>query len=110
MKTDLEKELIAKRLTAPRITDKDVNDAIKSIQYHVFPDTTTTVCCITLTNGYTAIGHAACVSPENYDKDVGQKIAFTNAREVLWGLLGYGLAVDLHRGVLGAKHNVTIRG
>lgn len=76
----------------PRITLEHVQAQVASAQYHVFPGTTVTVCCLALRNGFNAIGHSACVSPELYDKDIGEQIAFKNALEKIWQLEGYLLA------------------
>jgi hypothetical protein len=53
------------------------------------PDSTTTVCQITLKNGYTLVGTSACVDPANFNQAIGEKIAYDNAFEKLWDLEGY---------------------
>ena len=47
--------------------------------YHVFPGTTLTVCCLKLRNGFTVTGESAAASPENFDVELGKKIARSNA-------------------------------
>ena len=76
---------------APRITAQDIDDQIAEEQYHVFPNTLMTVCCLTLKNGYTVVGESACAYPENYNAEVGQMIAKDKAREKIWPLEGYML-------------------
>jgi hypothetical protein len=44
---------------------------------------------IMLENGYTVTGESACASPENFDAELGQKIARDNARNKIWQLEGY---------------------
>ena len=85
----IEQEIQTKGLTAPRITIERIDEVIKSIQYYVFPGTMVTVCCITLHNGFNTIGESACASPENFDTDLGEKIAFGNAKQKIWTLEGY---------------------
>jgi len=85
----IEKEIQEKGLTAPRITPDLINRTIVAEDYHVFDGTYLTVCCLTLQNGFTVLGESACVSPENFDAEVGQKIAYANAREKIWALEGY---------------------
>lgn len=92
----IEQEIKAKGLNAPRITPQHIDEQIVSAAFHLFPGTTTTVCLLTLRNGFTVVGESACASPENYDADVGNKIAFTNAREKIWLLEGYLLRDWLH--------------
>lgn len=87
----IEKEIQAKGLTAPRITPTDIDNTIVSEQYYVFPNTTFTICLLTLKNGYTVSGESACASPENFDAAIGRKIARENARNKIWALEGYAL-------------------
>lgn len=93
-----EAELQAKGLTAPRLTPADIDAAITAEQYHLFPLTTTTVCCLTLRNGYTVIGESACASASNFDAEFGRKLARENARNKIWQLEGYLLREKLYRG------------
>ena len=86
---ELELKINTKGLNAPRLTPDAIDSVIKSIKYHVFEGTCLTVCCITLLNGYNVTGESACASPENFDVEIGQKIAYNNAREKIWMLEGY---------------------
>lgn len=84
----------AKGKTAPRVRPQDLDDAIDprvAVQYHVFPGSNTTVCLLTLKNGYTVTGEASCVDPANFDEEIGREVAFKNARSKLWPLLGFAL-------------------
>ena len=47
------------------------------------------MCCLTLQNGFTVTGESACASPENFDAELGRKIARDNARNKIWALEGY---------------------
>lgn len=91
----IEAEIQAKGLNAPRLNPQMIDDAITSEQYHVFPGTTMTVCALTLRNGYIVTGESAAASPENFDKDIGRKIARENARNKIWALEGYLLREKL---------------
>lgn len=93
--TDIEQEIQNKGLTARRITPDMLNAEIVSEQFHVFDGSCMTVCCLTLKNGFTVTGESACASPENYDADIGQKIAKSNARDKIWPLLGFRLRDEL---------------
>jgi hypothetical protein len=94
---DIENEIQAKGLTAPRITLDDIENTIDSEGFHVFPGTTLTVCCLKLKNGFTVTGESACASPENFDQELGRKIARENARQKIWALEGYLLRDRLSR-------------
>ncbi len=85
----LNQHLVDKGLTAPRVTPDQIDAKILAEQYHVFPGTTVTVCCLTLQNGFTVTGESACASPENFDEAVGRSIAKRNARDKIWSLEGY---------------------
>ncbi len=92
---EIEKEIQAKGLNAPRLNPDMIDATIVSEQYHVFPNTTLTVCALTLRNGYIVTGESASASPENFDQAIGRKIARDNARNKIWGLEGYLLREKL---------------
>ena len=54
-----------------------------------------TFCVLVLRNGFTVTGESACASPENFDADVGRKIARANAVNKVWPLMGYELRTRL---------------
>ncbi len=85
----IEAEIQAKGLNAPRLTPDLIDSVIVGEQYHVFEGTTLTVCCLHLRNGFTVTGESAAASPENFDAEIGRKIARQNARDKIWMLEGY---------------------
>lgn len=87
--TEIENEIQAKGLNAPRLTPDLIDATIVSEQYHVFPGTTMTVAALTLRNGYIVTGESAAASPANFDQAIGRKIARDNARNKIWALEGY---------------------
>jgi hypothetical protein len=93
---EIEQEIQAKGLNAPRVSPGDLDAKITREQYHVFPGTTLTVCCLTLANGFTVTGQSAAASPANFDKEIGRKIARADARDKIWALEGYLLRERLH--------------
>lgn len=58
---------------------------------------TVTICSITLDNGYSVRGESACVDPRNYDKEIGEKLAYQNAFNKLWPLFGFLLAEAIYK-------------
>jgi hypothetical protein len=56
---------------------------------------TLTFCVLVLNNGFTVTGESACASPENFDPEIGRKIARGNAKEKIWPLMGYALKQKL---------------
>ena len=115
---EIENEIVAKGLTAPRVTPDDIDDAIASTHYFTAEDgvdranrgqtsvggknpqalSLLTFCVLVLRNGFTVTGESACASPENFDAELGRKIARQNAVSKMWPLLGYELKCRLHRG------------
>ena len=89
IESDIENEIHAKGLHAPRLRPADIDAKIVRATYYVFPGTTLTVCCITLANGFVVTGESAAASAENFEWELGQKIAYANARDKVWMLEGY---------------------
>ena len=106
----IESEIVRKGLTAPRVTPADLEAAIAHTYYFtalqgaMYPDGQgerepvaaqalglLTFCVLVLRNGFTVTGESACASPENFDADIGRKVARENAKQKLWPLLGYAL-------------------
>lgn len=115
----IEQEIQAKGLTAPRITPGDIEANITSEFYFTAadgaegasghrPDSVRagtalgllTFCVLVLRNGFTVTGESACASPENFDAEIGRKIARQNAVQKIWPLMGYELRSQLSRPVL----------
>lgn len=112
----VEQEIKAKGKTAPRITPADLQANIASEHYftaregveaHDDPDGIgglcdyseslglLTFCVLVLRNGFTVTGESACASPENFDPEIGRKIARQNAEQKIWPLMGYALRNEL---------------
>jgi hypothetical protein len=109
----IEQEIRAKGLTAPRITPADIEANIDSEHYFTAADgvlgaqddhtelesplslSLLTFCVLVLRNGFTVTGESACASPENFDAELGRKIARQNAVNKIWPLMGYALRSKL---------------
>lgn len=91
----IETEIQRKGLTAPRLTPDLIDATIVAEDFHVFPGTTLTVCALTLRNGFIVTGESAAASPQNFDQEIGRKIARDNARGKIWALEGYLLREKL---------------
>lgn len=112
---DIENELQTKGLTAPRVTPADIEANIASEHYftaeqgvhaaYETPDGAVpsvpslallTFCVLVLRNGFTVTGESACASPENFDAEVGRKVARQNAVAKIWPLMGYEVKTQVH--------------
>lgn len=87
--SSIENAIQEKGLNAPRLTPEAIDAKIKGRTFTNLPSGKCVVCELTLQNGFTIRGESACVSPENFDQEIGNEIAFKNARKKIWQLEGY---------------------
>ncbi|MBN3839296.1 Gp49 family protein [Burkholderia sp. Ac-20349] len=80
-----------------RITQEGIEAKIDCESYEVLADGRTTLCTLTLKNGWTQVGMSSCVDIANFDADKGRQYAREKAIEPLWALEGYLLREKLHR-------------
>lgn len=116
----IENEIQTKGLTAARVTPADIEANIASEHYFtalsghnaesenvVFHESVNfdqvlrsldvlTFCVLVLRNGFTVTGESACASPENFNAELGRKIARQAAINKVWPLMGYALKCALH--------------
>lgn len=78
-----------------RVTLSDVQDKIKHVSYAVLPETTTTLCVMTMKNGYVVLGTSACADPSMFNKALGEQYSYGDAIEKLWPLEGYLLREEM---------------
>lgn len=90
---------------APRVTAEELDAAIKGAEYVVLPDQRTTICMLTLDNGFTVRGESSVVSIANFDESIGRAYALTDARARVWPLLGFRLADRLYAARLQQTRN-----
>lgn len=118
----IERLIQAKGKTAPRVTPADIEANIATEAYFTAhegiegaraahgkyqlvrhndneaegPMRRLTFCVLVLRNGFTVTGESACASPENFDAEIGRRIARENAVQKIWPLLGFALKERLH--------------
>lgn len=78
-----------------KVTLEQIQSKIKDEMYLVLPDGKSTLCVLTMENGYTIKGLSACVDAANFDMNIGRKIAYEDAIRQIWPLEGYLLAERL---------------
>ena len=119
----IEQEIQSKGLNAPRLTPDHINSVIQSVHYFTAGDgyagalasseefnslpegerfinppqqlDLLTFCVLILKNGFTVTGESACASPDNFDAEIGKKIAYQNASEKICMLECYFLKQKL---------------
>ena len=77
------------------LDEEKLESLVERIYYHRVPDTTATICAITLKNGFTVVGESACIDPENFNHSIGEQVAYNNAFEKIWQLEGYRIKSQL---------------
>lgn len=75
---------------AERITVGDIDDFVKDT-FSVKLGSKTTNTTLVLLNDYEVHGQASCVKAENYDIEIGKKLAEEKAKDKVWELLGFVL-------------------
>lgn len=74
-----------------KVTIEEVAAAIVDETYTVLPDGRTTICQLTMRNGFTVDGKSACVDKAEFNAKLGNKYARAQAVEKVWMFLGYDL-------------------
>jgi hypothetical protein len=90
-----EAQRIVATKTAPKITKESIEERIAKVEY--LSHGTTTICIITMCNGFKFIGHSTPASPENFDASVGERYAYDNAFKQIWTHEAYLLVDELSR-------------
>lgn len=109
----IEQEIQAKGLTAPRVTPADIEANIASEHYFTALDGVEgatgscngsdsyalgliTICVLITRNGVRLVGvNEGPVSIQNFDADMGRRMARQKAIDQLWPMLGYELRTKL---------------
>jgi hypothetical protein len=77
------------------VTRESIIAKIIDQEYTLLKDGRTTICNLTLQNGFTVIGTSSCVDAANYDEALGDSYAFEDAIDKIWQLEGYLLKEQL---------------
>jgi len=84
-----------------KIVIDDVSVSIKDIEAVIIDEqfikvgSKSTVCILTLTNGFEVIGISSVVNPDLFNFELGSKIARDKAIDKVWGHLGFALQNQL---------------
>lgn len=93
---------------APRVSLDDIKNYIGA-EYHftadkalgagipiVDPLKVLSVCILVMNNGFSVIGKSAPASAENFNAELGRKLAYEDAIRQIWPLMGFALRSKLH--------------
>lgn len=89
-------EDMAAKVEIPTITEEYIAEIMENSEFetHTVFDKCTIVSC-RLPNGFVITESSACVSPENYDEDLGAEICFDKIADKIWELEAYRLQQHL---------------
>lgn len=87
-KSEADAAAVAK--TPNRVTLESIKDKIDTTEY-LYPElnNTLTICVVTTVHGFSVIGESACIDLANYNKELGDRLAFEKAVAQLWALEAY---------------------
>lgn len=102
------KKVEEKKEEAPAISEEYIAEIMENSEFEIATvfDKCTVVSC-RLPNGFVITEYAACVSPENYDEDMGAEICFERISNKVWELEAYRLQQYLWEESLAKKCDST---
>lgn len=74
----------------------EVKEYIGTAQLPLAFASTLTLCILKFDNGFTVVGKSGCANPINYDRAIGEELAYKDAIGQAWPLFGFLLAETLH--------------
>ena len=79
----------------PSVSQKMVDEFITKTEVTTMGEKTTVVRAV-LRNGFEIVESSSCVSPENYDEELGAEICLEKIRDKVWFLLGFLLQTAVY--------------
>lgn len=85
------------KIETPTITEERIEWLLENSEFEVetIYDKCTVLTC-KLPNGFVIVESSACVSPENYDEEMGIEICLDRIKSRVWELEGYKLQSELY--------------
>lgn len=80
-----------------RLSPSHIDAQVADVEYQIFFGIVT-VCVIRLVNGFSVVGHSAPISEDNFNEEMGKKIAYEKAIDKVWELEGYRVKSEETRG------------
>ncbi|HIW93022.1 MAG TPA: hypothetical protein H9868_00620 [Candidatus Flavonifractor merdipullorum] len=80
---------------SPSVSQKMVDEFITKTEVTTMGVKTTVVRAV-LRNGFEIVESSSCVSPENYDEELGAEICLEKIRDKVWFLLGFLLQTAVY--------------
>ena len=85
------------KVEIPRVTEEMIDEILAESEFVTYTtfDKCTVVSC-RLPNGFVITESSACVSPENYDEELGEKICCKKIKDKIWEMEAYLLQERLY--------------
>ena len=80
-----------------KVTLELLHSKIVGEEYLVSSSKKSTICVLSLANGFEVRGESGVVDPANYNEEIGNRIARENAVNKIWLLEGYLLQEQLYQ-------------
>lgn len=80
-----------------KVTKEYLESQIKDVQYIETVPNKCVNCVITVKNGYTFQGEAGVIDPDNFNIEIGKKVAYENAFNKMWLVFGYQVQEKYYR-------------
>lgn len=69
--------------------DKALGDSIPKVEVDALR--LLSICIVVMRNGFVVVGKSAPASPENFNAELGSRLAYEDAIRQLWPLMGFAL-------------------
>lgn len=79
-------------MTAPKVTELMMLEAMQDVSFDVLHDGKTTICSIKFFDRFTIRGESSCVFVENFNAQLGMRYAYEDAFNQCWKFFGFLLA------------------
>ncbi len=80
-----------------KTSDDIMKEKIASVDFQLLKDGVTTLCVITVDNGFVVTGKSSVVNKEHFNKELGEKYAYKQAKDNLMPFIGFMQIEDIHR-------------
>lgn len=97
---------LSKESPKMEVKKSDIESRIKHVRYVRIPESTVTICNITLDNGFSVRGESACVDPAKFNEQYGRTLAYDEAFDNIYKFFGFLLMEAAHQ----AKRDLTFGG
>lgn len=97
-------EKVTEKEEAPRITEEYIDAIMAESEFRIWTEfDKCTIATCQLPNGFVITESSACVSPENYNAEIGEQICMKKIKDKIWELEAYLLQEALYEDAMMAE-------